>query len=63
MKSQQQPTDRNNGQGAENGNRSVRMRRAVFAAAVAAVAVVATTVVLIGGSEPAHACLLPGIPC
>ena len=30
---------------------------------IAAVAAVTTTVVMIAGSEPAHACLLPGIPC
>ena len=28
-----------------------------------AIAAVTTTVVMIAGSEPAHACLLPGIPC
>ena len=63
MKTQQQATDRNNAQRADNGSRRVRMRQAAFAVAVAAVAIAATTLVMIGGSEPAHACLFPGIPC
>ena len=63
MNTQGQATSSKNGQRAESGNRSFRLRHAAFIAVIAAIAIVTTTVVMIGGSEPAHACLLPGIPC
>ena len=63
MNTQEQATARKEGQCPESANRKVRLRHVAFAAFIAAIAVVTTTVVMIGGSEPAHACLLPGIPC
>lgn len=63
MNTQLQATTRENGQRADSGNRNVRLRTAAFVAVIAAIAMVTTTVVMIGGSAPAHACLLPGIPC
>ena len=46
----------------DGGNKKVWLRRCVFIALIAAIVAVTTTVVLIGGSEPANACFL-GIPC
>ena len=63
MNKQEQATACNNGQRTESGNRKIRARHIAFAALVAAIAVVTTTLVMVAGSEPAHACLLPGIPC
>ena len=63
MNTQEQATTRKNGQHSESGNRNVRLRRAAAIAVIAAIAAVTTAVVMIGGSAPAHACLLPGIPC
>lgn len=63
MNTQEQATTRMNGQRAESGIRNFRLRQAAMIAIIAAIAVVTTTVVAIGGSAPAHACLLPGIPC
>ena len=63
MNTREQATTRKSGQRAASGNRKIRLRHVAFAAFIAAIAVVTTTVVMIGGSEPAHACLLPGIPC
>lgn len=60
MNTQEQGITRKNDQRVDSANRNMWLRGAAF---VAVVAVVATTVVMIGGSEPAHACLLPGIPC
>ena len=63
MNTQVQETTRENGQRADSGSRNVRLRTAALIAVIAAIAMVTTTVVMIGGSAPAHACLLPGIPC
>ena len=63
MNMQEQAIARENGQRADSGNRNIRLRTAAFVAIIAAIVVVTTTVVMIGGSAPAHACLLPGIPC
>ena len=63
MNTQERATTRKNGQRAESANRKLRLRHAVAVAIIAAIAVVTTTVVMVGGSEPAHACLLPGFPC
>ena len=63
MNTQAQAATRKNGQHSESWNRNVRLRHAAAIAVVAAVAAVTTAVVIIGGSAPAHACLLPGIPC
>ena len=63
MNTQLQATTRTNGQRADSGSRNVRLRTAAFIAIIGAIAVVTTTVAMIGGSAPAHACLLPGIPC
>lgn len=63
MNTQLQATARTNGERADSGRRNVRLRTAAFVAVIAAIAMVTTTVVTIGGSAPAHACLLPGIPC
>ena len=54
---------RTNGQRGGSSSRKFRLRTAAFITIIAAIAVVTTTVVMIGGSAPAHACLLPGIPC
>ena len=63
MNTQGQANSGKNGQPAGSGNRNFRLRHAAFIAAIGAIAIVATTVVMVGGSTPAHACLLPGIPC
>ena len=63
MNTQEQAITRENGQRGDSGRRNVRLRTAAFIAIIGAVAVVTTTVVIIGGSAPAHACLLPGFPC
>ena len=63
MNTQEQATTRMNGQHSESGNRNVRLRRGAAIAVIAAIAAVTTAVVMIGGSAPAQACLLPGIPC
>lgn len=63
MNTQMQATACTNGERADSGSRNVWLRTAAFVAVIAAVAMVTTTVVMIGGSAPAHACLLPGIPC
>ena len=63
MNAQERAISHTNGQHVETRNRKVRLRHAAFIALIAAVAAVTTTVVMIAGSEPAHACLLPGIPC
>ena len=63
MNTREQATTRKMGQRAASANGKIRLRHVAFAAFIAAIAAVTTTVVMIGGSEPAHACLLPGIPC
>jgi len=63
MNAQEQAINRQNEQRAETRHRRIRPRHAALIAFAAAVAIVSTTVVMIGGSAPAHACLLPGIPC
>ena len=63
MNTREQATTRKSGQRGAGGSGKIRLRHVAFAAFIAAIAVVTTTVVMIGGSEPAHACLLPGIPC
>lgn len=63
MNTQMQAIARRNEQRRDSGCRNVRLRTAAFIAVIAAIAVVTTTVVMIGGSAPAQACLLPGIPC
>ena len=63
MNMQEQAIASSNGQQGGSRSRNVRLRTATFVAIIAAIAVVTTTVVMIGGSAPAHACLLPGIPC
>ena len=63
MNAQKRAISHTNRQHAETPNRKVRLRHAAFIAFIAAIAAVTTTVVMIAGSEPAHACLLPGIPC
>ena len=63
MNTQEQAIACTNGQRSDSGSRNVRLRAAAFIAIIAAIAIVTTTVVMIGGSAPAHACLLPGIPC
>ena len=63
MNAQEQVINRQNEQRAETRHRKFRLRHAALIAFIAAVAIVSTTVVMIGGSAPAHACLLPGIPC
>ena len=63
MNAQDQAAARNDGQRGERASRRFRMRHVALAAFIAVMAVAATTAVMIGGSEPAHACLLPGIPC
>ena len=42
----------------DGGNKKIWLRRGAFVALIAAIAVVTTTVVIIGGSEPANACFL-----
>ncbi|MDD9990532.1 MAG: hypothetical protein OXP75_01910 [Rhodospirillales bacterium] len=63
MNAQEQATNRKNEQRVGSPHRKIRLRHAALFAFIGAIAVVATTVVMIGGSAPAHACLLPGIPC
>ena len=63
MNTREQATTRKTGQRAASGNRKIRLRHVAFVAIIGAIAAVTTSVVLIGGSAPAQACLLPGIPC
>ena len=49
-------------QPADGGNRKIWLRRGALVSLIAALVAVTTTVVIIGGSEPANACFL-GIPC
>ncbi|MCY4407971.1 MAG: hypothetical protein OXC15_16510 [Rhodospirillaceae bacterium] len=63
MNAQERVISHTSEQHAETRNRKVRLHHAAFIAFIAAIAAVTTTVVMIAGSEPAHACLLPGIPC
>ena len=63
MNAQERAISHTNGHHAETRNRKVRLHHAAFIAFIAAIAAVTTTVVMIAGSEPAQACLLPGIPC
>ena len=63
MNAQEQATNPKNEQRAGSQHGKFRLRHVALFAFIAAVAVVSTTVVMIGGSAPAHACLLPGIPC
>ena len=63
MNTQERAISHTNGQHGRSRIDKVRLRHAAFIAAIAAIAVVTTTVAMIAGSEAAHACLLPGIPC
>ena len=49
-------------QRANNGNKTIWLRRRAFIALIAALVAVTTTVLIIGGTEPANAGFL-GIPC
>ena len=50
------------GQRANSGNKTIWLRRGAFIALIAALVAVTTTVLIIGGTEPANAGFL-GIPC
>ncbi|MDE0050443.1 MAG: hypothetical protein OXO52_11695 [Rhodospirillales bacterium] len=58
MNTQEQAIARRNGQRRGGGSRNVRLRNAAVIAIIAAIAIVSTTVVMIGGPAPAHACLI-----
>ena len=49
---------RETGQRANSGNKRIWLRRGAFIALVAALVAVTTTVLIIGGTEPANACFL-----
>jgi hypothetical protein len=63
MNTQEQAITCRNGQRGDIGRRKARLRTIAFIAIIGAFAVVTTTVVMLGGPAPAHACLLPGFPC
>ncbi|MDD9991145.1 MAG: hypothetical protein OXP75_05065 [Rhodospirillales bacterium] len=62
MRTQENAANRETEQRMDGGNKRVWLRRGAFVALIASVVAVTTTVVLIGGSEPANACFF-GIPC
>ena len=62
MRTQENAANRKTEQRLDGGNKKIWLRRGAFVALIAAIAIVTTTIVTIGGSEPANACFL-GIPC
>ena len=61
MSTQEKAATQETEQQVDGGNWKIWLRCGAFVAMVSAVAVVTATVVMIGGSEPANACLL-GVP-
>ena len=62
MRTQENAANREIEQRMDGGNKKIWLRRGAFVALIATFVAVTTTVVIIGGSEPANACFL-GIPC
>ena len=62
MNTQEKAPARMVGQRMEGGEKRSRLPHGAIIALIGAIAVVTTTVILIGGTEPANACFL-GIPC
>jgi hypothetical protein len=62
MSTKERAANRKSGHRVDDGNEKTWLYRGAFIALIAAIVTVTTTVVLIGGSEPANAGFL-GIPC
>ena len=63
MRTQENAANRETGQRMDGGNRKLWSRRVAFVALIAAVVAVTTSVTIVGGSEPANACLIFEVIC
>ena len=63
MRTQENTANRKTERRIVGGDKKLWLRRGAFVALIAAVVAVTTTVTIVGGSEPANACLIFDVIC